>query len=72
MDRVRTGIEGLDQLLCGGLLRGNAVLVAGSPGSGKTSLGMQFLHNGITKYGEPGLFITFTATGIRRDSCQPR
>jgi len=59
MDRVRTGIEGLDQLLCGGLLRGNAVLVAGSPGSGKTSLGMQFLHNGITKYGEPGLFITF-------------
>lgn len=59
MDRVRTGIEGLDQLLCGGLLRGNALLVAGAPGSGKTSLGMQFLQNGIAKYGEPGLFITF-------------
>jgi len=59
MDRVRTGIDGLDQLLHGGFLRGDAVLVAGSPGSGKTSLGMQFLYNGITKYGEPGLFITF-------------
>jgi len=59
MDRVRTGIEGLDQLLYGGLLRGDALLVAGAPGSGKTSLGMQFLYNGIIKYGEPGLFITF-------------
>jgi circadian clock protein KaiC len=59
MERVRTGIEGLDQLLCGGFLQGDAVLVAGSPGSGKTSLGMQFLYNGITKYQEAGLFITF-------------
>lgn len=59
MDRVRTGIEGLDQLLYGGFLRGDAVLVAGAPGTGKTSLGMQFLFNGITKYNEPGLFITF-------------
>jgi circadian clock protein KaiC len=59
MDRVRTGIEGLDQLLCGGFLRGDAVLVAGAPGTGKTSLGMQYLYNGITQYREPGLFITF-------------
>jgi circadian clock protein KaiC len=59
MDRVRTGIEGLDSLLYGGLLRGDAMLVAGAPGTGKTSLGMQFLYNGATKFGEPGLFITF-------------
>jgi circadian clock protein KaiC len=59
MDRVRTGIEGLDQLLYGGFLRGDSVLVAGAPGTGKTSLGMQFLYNGIAKYKEPGLFITF-------------
>jgi circadian clock protein KaiC len=59
MDRVRTGIEGLDDLLCGGFLRGDAILVAGAPGSGKTSLGMQFLYNGITKFQESGLFITF-------------
>jgi circadian clock protein KaiC len=59
MDRVKTGIEGLDQLLYGGFLRGDAVIVAGAPGTGKTSLGMQYVHNGITKYRENGLFITF-------------
>lgn len=59
MDRVKTGIEGLDQLLYGGILRGDSVLVAGAPGTGKTSLGMQYLYNGATKYNEPGLFITF-------------
>lgn len=59
MDRVRTGIEGLDQLLYGGILRGDSVLVAGAPGTGKTSLGMQYLYNGATKYNEPGLLITF-------------
>jgi circadian clock protein KaiC len=59
MDRVRTGIEGLDTLLYGGLLRGDSMLVAGSPGTGKTSLGMQYLYNGATQYGEPGLLVTF-------------
>jgi len=59
MDRVRTGIEGLDQLLYGGILRADAILVAGAPGTGKTSMGMQFIHNGITQCQEPGLFITF-------------
>jgi circadian clock protein KaiC len=59
MDRVRTGIDGLDSLLYGGLLRGDSMLVAGAPGTGKTSLGMQFLYNGATKYQEPGLLITF-------------
>ncbi len=59
MDRVKTGIEGLDQLLYGGFLRGDAIVVAGAPGTGKTSLGMQYLYNGITKYRENGLFITF-------------
>jgi circadian clock protein KaiC len=59
MDRVKTGIEGLDQLLYGGFLRGDAVLVAGAPGTGKTSLGMQYVYHGATTYKEPGLFITF-------------
>lgn len=59
MDRVRTGIEGLDQLLYGGFLRGDAALVAGAPGTGKTTMGMQFLYNGITKCQEPGLLVTF-------------
>ena len=58
MDRVQTGIKGLDEMLGGGLLRDTANLVEGAPGTGKTTLGMQFIHNGI-QAGEPGLIITF-------------
>jgi circadian clock protein KaiC len=59
MERVKTGLEGLDQLLYGGFLPGSSVLVAGSPGTGKTSLGLQFLYKGVTQHDEPGFFITF-------------
>jgi circadian clock protein KaiC len=59
VQRTKTGIEGLDELLYGGFLEGDAILVAGSPGTGKTSLGMQFIYNGITRQDEPGCFITF-------------
>ncbi|NIM04565.1 MAG: hypothetical protein GTO55_01430 [Armatimonadetes bacterium] len=59
LPRVRTGIEGLDDLLCGGFLEGDTVLLAGAPGSGKTSMGMQYLYSGAAEYDEPGIFITF-------------
>jgi circadian clock protein KaiC len=59
MARILTGVDGLDALTRGGFVEGDSVLVAGSPGTGKTSLGMQFIYNGITKYDEPGFFITF-------------
>ena len=59
MQRVPTGISGLDDLLYGGFLEGDAVLLAGAPGTGKSTLGMQFLYEGIMRYDEPGLFITF-------------
>jgi len=57
--RVPTGIPGLDDLLFGGFLEGDAVLVAGAPGTGKSTLGMQYLYEGITRYDESGFFITF-------------
>ena len=59
MDRVQTGISGLDDMLGGGFLRETANLVEGAPGTGKTTLGMQFIYNGIVKYNEPGIIITF-------------
>jgi circadian clock protein KaiC len=37
----------------------SANLVEGAPGTGKTTLGMQFIYNGITMYNEPGLIVTF-------------
>ena len=57
MDRVRTGIEGLDDMLEGGLPKGHAVAVMGSFGTGKTTFGLQFLHQGL-KEGEKGIFIS--------------
>ena len=59
MNRVKTGIKGLDEMLVGGFLAETANLVEGAPGTGKTTLGMQFIYNGITQYNEPGLIMTF-------------
>jgi circadian clock protein KaiC len=57
--RVRTGVPGLDEMLHGGFLEGSAVLLQGAPGTGKTTLGLQFLYTGIVEDDEPGLLITF-------------
>ncbi|MBI3945642.1 MAG: hypothetical protein HY321_06975 [Armatimonadetes bacterium] len=58
-ERVPTGIDGLDLILGGGVLRGHCVLVEGTPGSGKTTFGLQFIHGGILRHGEAGLVVTF-------------
>ena len=59
MERVETGIAGLDEMLHGGFLPQAANLVEGAPGTGKTTLGMQFIHHGITRCDEPGIILTF-------------
>ncbi len=59
IEKVKTGITGLDEMTGGGFVRGTANLVEGAPGTGKTTLGMQFIYNGIVKDNEPGLIITF-------------
>ena len=59
MDRVKTGIKGLDEMLSGGFLPETANLVEGAPGTGKSTLGMQFIYNGIAQFNEPGLILTF-------------
>jgi len=59
MERVKTGVPGLDEMLCGGFLPQTANLVEGAPGTGKTTLGMQFIYHGIVACGEPGLILTF-------------
>jgi circadian clock protein KaiC len=57
--RVKTSIAGLDEMLSGGLFRGSTTLVRGAPGTGKTTLGMQFLYSGITDEDERGLLVSF-------------
>ena len=59
MERVKTGIAGLDEMLGSGFLPQTANLVEGAPGTGKTTLGMQFIYNGIVHYNQPGIILTF-------------
>lgn len=58
-ERTPTGVAGLDQMLDGGLISGSIAMVQGAPGTGKTTLGMQFLYYGATQKDEPGLLVTF-------------
>ncbi len=57
VDRVSTGIKGLDEVLNGGLPKARTILIVGSPGSGKTTFAIQFLAGGA-KAGEPGLYVS--------------
>jgi len=57
VEKVKTGIAGLDEMLEGGIPRSHNVVVMGSFGTGKTTFGLQFLNQGLTD-GEKGIFIT--------------
>ncbi len=59
MERKATGIGGLDEMLLGGFFPETANLIEGAPGTGKTTIGMQFIYHGITACQEPGLILTF-------------
>ncbi|HID73174.1 TPA: KaiC domain-containing protein, partial [Candidatus Micrarchaeota archaeon] len=56
MERVKTGIAGLDEMLNGGIPARRHVAVYGGPGAGKTSFGFEFLYRGA-KAGENGVYI---------------
>lgn len=59
--RAATGISGLDEVLRGGFPREHIYLVEGEPGCGKTTLGMQFLLEGL-RQGEPGMLVVYSET----------
>lgn len=59
--RAKTGVEGLDDILSGGLARRRVFLLEGAPGSGKTTIALQFLLEGAST-GERCLYITLSET----------
>ncbi|HEY3375249.1 MAG TPA: ATPase domain-containing protein [Candidatus Aquicultor sp.] len=59
MRKISSGIPGLDVLLDGGLYERSSTVIAGPPGTGKTTFGAQFIYNGAVQFNEPGIFVTF-------------
>ena len=56
MERVKTGIPGMDEVLNGGIPKRNVVLLSGVPGTGKSIFGQQFLYSGLLSE-EPGVLV---------------
>ena len=64
-DLVKTGITGLDSILSDGIPRGNIILLEGSIGSGKTTMGVEFVYRGAKEFGEPGIIVLFEVSPDR-------
>ncbi len=58
LSKVRTGIEGFDELVLGGFPRNQSILVTGGTGTGKSTFAMQFAYRGAKIYDEPGIYVT--------------
>ncbi|MDJ0675086.1 MAG: circadian clock protein KaiC [Calothrix sp. MO_167.B42] len=59
VEKIRTMIEGFDDISHGGFPIGRTTLVSGTSGTGKTLFSLEFLYNGISNFDEPGVFVTF-------------
>ena len=60
LERISTGVPGLDSLIEGGIPKGSTLMVVGNSGSGKTILCSHFLYDGLTTKEENGLYISFS------------
>jgi len=58
LNRVKTGIPGLDNIMDGGLIENTITILSGPAGSGKSLMAMQYLFNGAKNFNEPGIYIT--------------
>jgi circadian clock protein KaiC len=59
LQKIKTGIDGLDEITEGGLPYGRPTLICGGPGCGKTLMAIEFIVKGIMMYNEPGVFMAF-------------
>ena len=58
LSKVRSGIDGFDELVKGGMPREKSILVTGGTGTGKSTFAMQFVYKGAKVYDEPGIYVT--------------
>ena len=62
IQKIPTGIEGFEHVAMGGIPKRRTTLLAGTSGSGKTIMAIEFLWKGISKFNENGVFVTFEET----------
>jgi circadian clock protein KaiC len=62
--KAATGIQGLDDILMGGIPEGRPSLICGAAGCGKTLFGMTFLVKGVVDHGETGVFMSFEERSV--------
>ncbi len=65
MGKVKTAIQGLDELIEGGYVENDVIIVTGGPGAGKTTFGIQYLVGGAMNYNEPGVLVVMDETPSR-------
>jgi KaiC/GvpD/RAD55 family RecA-like ATPase len=72
IERVKTGIPGLDGILHGGFIRGMNIVLSGGVGTGKSIFSTQFLYAGAEKYNETGVLVTLEEkpSELRREAAQ--
>lgn len=59
IERIKTGIKGLDEIMKGGIPKGQLVLLSGTCGTGKTTMCSQYIYNGLSKYSQNGIYLSF-------------
>jgi KaiC/GvpD/RAD55 family RecA-like ATPase len=59
IELTKTGIDGLDEILNGGIVTNSTTLVSGNPGAGKSILGLQYIYNGVEQFDEKGIYLSF-------------
>ena len=59
VELTKTGIDGLDEILNGGIVSHSTTLLSGPPGAGKSILALQYIYNGIEMFDERGVYLSF-------------
>jgi len=59
IELTKTGIDGLDDILNGGIVTNSTTLISGNPGAGKSILCLQYIYNGVEMFDEKGIYLSF-------------
>ncbi|RLI98555.1 MAG: KaiC domain-containing protein [Candidatus Aenigmatarchaeota archaeon] len=71
MERVKSGVPGLDEILNGGVPKNQLILITGTSGTGKTILGTQFLYSGAKDFNENSVFLSFEEpSDLIKENCK--